>query len=217
MTEIIRVVLAEDQSIVREGLRFLLNSKPDLEVVGEAADGQQAVDLVEQLQPDIVVLDINMPKLNGLEAARRIHTTFPNIGLLILTIYDNTEFFFEAIQAGAAGYILKSGKADDLIDALRIVARGEAYIPPRLAQELVKHQRSITVPEKDSGYSSLSEREREVLAGIAQGLSNRELAERLFISPSTLQTHRTHILEKLGLNGTVDLVRYAVRIGLIEP
>lgn len=217
MTEIIRIVLAEDQSIVREGLRFLLNSKPDLEVVGEAADGLEAIDLVGQLHPDVVVLDINMPNLNGLETARRIHTTCPNIGILILTIYDNTEFFFEAIQAGASGYILKSGKADDLVNALRIVAGGDAFIPPQLTQELVKRQRSISVQEQDSGYNSLSEREREVLLGIAQGSSNRELAAQLFISPSTLQTHRTHILEKLNLSSTVDLVRYAIRIGLIEP
>lgn len=217
MIDVIRIVLAEDQSIVREGLRSLLDSKPGLEVVAEAADGQQAVELVRQVQPDVVLLDINMPNLNGLEAAQRIHVDFPHIGLLMLTMYDNVEFFFEAIRAGAAGYILKSDNTDELVNALRLVARGEAYLPPKLARELVERQRNMPLQTQAGGYSRLSEREREVFLGIAQGLSNRELADRLFISPSTVQTHRSHILEKLGLSSTVDLVRYAVRIGLIEP
>lgn len=217
MTDVIRIVLAEDQNIVREGLRSLLNSKPGLEIVAEAADGQQAVDLVRQVLPDVALLDINMPNLNGLEAAQRIHVDFPHIGLLMLTMYDNVEIFFEAIRAGAAGYILKSDNTDELVKALRLVAGGEAYLPPKLARELVERQRSTSEPEQDTGYNSLSEREREVLVGIAQGLSTRDLADYLSISTSTLQTHRTHILEKLGLSSTADLVRYAVRTGLIDP
>ena len=135
----------------------------------------------------------------------------------MLTMYDHTEFFVEAIQAGASGYLLKKNNPSELVKAIRIVAGGEAYFSPKLTHELIKHQRNFSTQQQDTGYVSLSEREREVLLGVAQGLSNRELAGRMSISTSTVQSHRSNILEKLNLRNTVDLVRYAVRIGLIEP
>ena len=215
----IRVLLAEDHNVVREGLRLLLNAQPDIRVIGEATNGRQAVALARASCPDVAVLDISMPDLDGLQAASLIRAECPRTQVLILTMHESDAYFFRAVEAGAAGYLLKKAASEDLICAVRAVAQGEAFFYPSMARKLLegylKHDRS-TQPTGSSGYDELSDREREVMFLLVRGLSNQEIAERLVVSPSTVQTHRGHILYKLGLETTIDLVRYAIRHGLIE-
>ena len=216
----IRVLLAEDHNVVREGLRLLLDAQPDIQVVGEATTGQEAVVLAREGCPDVAVLDISMPDLDGVQAASVIRTECPQTQVLILTMHESNAHFFRALEAGAAGYILKKAASEDLISAVRAIAGGEAFFYPPMARKLLddylghaKSQPSTGPP----GYEELSDREREIMFLLVRGLSNQEIAENLVISPSTVQTHRTHILRKLDLRATVDLVRYAIRHGLIEP
>ena len=216
----IRVLLAEDHNVVRTGLRLLLNAQPDIEVVGEAMDGRQAVTLARATCADVAVLDISMPELDGLQAASLIRAECPQIQILILTMHESDAYFFRAVEAGAAGYLLKKVASEDLITAVRAVARGEAFFYPTLARKLLdrymKRDLSATTSSQSS-YGELSDREREIMFLLVHGLSNQDIAEKLVISSSTVQTHRTHILHKLGLENTVDLVRYAIRHGIIEP
>jgi DNA-binding NarL/FixJ family response regulator len=215
----IRVLLAEDHNVVREGLRLLLNAQPDIRVIGEATNGRQAVALARESCPDVAVLDISMPDLDGLQAAGLIRTECPRTQALILTMHESDAYFFRAVEAGAAGYLLKKAASEDLISAVRAVAQGEAFFYPSMARKLLegylKHGRS-GLPAGPSGYDELSDREREVMFLLVRGLSNQEIADKLVVSPSTAQTHRTHILRKLGLETTIDLVRYAIRHGFIE-
>ncbi|RME75564.1 MAG: DNA-binding response regulator [Chloroflexi bacterium] len=215
----IRVLLAEDHTVVREGLHILLSAQPDLEVVGEAANGQQAVELARQTRPDVAVLDIAMPDMDGLQAAARIRADSPRTQILILTMHESDAYFFRAVEAGAAGYVPKKVASEDLIKAVRAVARGEAFFYPSMARKLLDGYLTHTQTSAAGppGYETLSDREKEVMFLLVQGLSNQQIAERLVISPSTAQTHRAHILQKLNLETTIDLVRYAIRHGLIEP
>lgn len=212
----IRVLLAEDHAIVRDGLRMLLQSEPDFVVVAEATNGREAVAQAKATQPDIAILDITMPELSGLEATRLIKTDSPQTQVLILTMHESDEYFFRALEAGASGYVLKKAATQDLIAAARAVARGEAFLYPSVAKKLIgDYVRRVQTGAESSGYAALSEREREILLLIAQGLSNHQIAERLAVASSTVQTHRGHILEKLGLQTTADLVKFAVQQGLI--
>jgi DNA-binding NarL/FixJ family response regulator len=215
----IRVLLAEDHNVVREGLRLLLNAQPDIRVIGEATNGRQAVALAREGCPDVAVLDISMPDLDGLQAASLIRAECPQTQVLILTMHESDAYFFRAVEVGAAGYLLKKAASEDLINAVRAVAQGEAFFYPSMARKLLegylKHDRSA-LPAGPSGYDELSDREREVMFLLVSGLSNQEIAEKLVVSASTVQTHRGHILQKLGLETTIDLVRYAIRHGLIE-
>ena len=215
----IRVLLAEDHTVVREGLRILLSAQPDLEIVGEAANGRQAVELARRTRPDVAVLDIAMPDMDGLQAAARIRADSSRTQILILTMHESDAYFFRAVEAGAAGYVPKKVASEDLIKAVRAVARGEAFFYPSMARKLLDsyltHSQAATAGPP--GYETLSEREKEVMFLLVQGLSNQQIAEKLVISPSTAQTHRAHILQKLNLETTIDLVRYAIRHGLIEP
>ena len=216
----IRVLLAEDHNVVREGLRLLLTAQPDIEVVSEATTGREAVVLARDDCADVAVLDISMPDLDGLQAASRIRAECPETQILILTMHESDAYFFRALEVGAAGYVLKKAASEDLIKAVRAVARGEAFFYPSLARKLLDNYLEHTGHEAlpgPHGYDELSEREREIMFLLVRGLSNQEIAEKLVISPSTVQTHRTHILQKLGLETTIDLVRYAIRHGLIEP
>jgi two-component system response regulator NreC len=216
----IRVLLAEDHNVVRDGLRLLLDAQPDIKVTAEATTGREAVVLARQDCPDVVVLDISMPDLDGIQAASLIRVECPRAQVLILTMHESNEYFFRALEAGAAGYLLKKAASEDLIKAVRVVARGEAFFYPSLARKLLdNYLENIggTPPAGPPGYEELSDREREIMFLLVRGLSNQEIAEKLVISPSTVQTHRTHILQKLGLETMVDLVRYAIRHGLIEP
>jgi two-component system response regulator NreC len=215
----IHVLLAEDHNVVREGLRLLLNAQPDIRVIGEATNGRQAVALARESCPDVAVLDISMPDLDGLQAASLIRGECPQTQVLILTMHESDAYFFRAVEAGAAGYLLKKAASEDLISAVRAVAQGEAFFYPAMARKLLegylKRDRSAPVAGP-SGYDELSDREREVMFLLVRGLSNQEIAEKLVVSSSTVQTHRSHILQKLGLETTIDLVRYAIRHGLIE-
>jgi DNA-binding NarL/FixJ family response regulator len=223
----IRVLLAEDHNVVREGLRLLLNAQPDIRVIGEATNGRQAVALARASCPDVAVLDISMPDLDGLQAASLIRTECPQTQVLILTMHESDAYFFRAVEVGAAGYLLKKAASEELISAVRAVAQGEAFFYPSMARKLLegylKHDsmprssgHRSNLPAGLSGYDELSDREREVMFLLVRGLSNQEIAEKLVVSASTVQTHRGHILQKLGLETTIDLVRYAIRHGLIE-
>jgi DNA-binding NarL/FixJ family response regulator len=196
-------------------------------VIGEATNGHQAVALARESCPDVAVLDISMPDLDGLQAAGLIRAGCPRTQVLILTMHESDAYFFRAVEAGAAGYLLKKAASENLVSAVRAVAQGEAFFYPSMARKLLegylKHDnmprssgRRSALSADPSGYDELSDREREVMFLLVRGLSNQEIAEKLVVSPSTAQTHRAHILRKLGLETTIDLVRYAIRHGLIE-
>lgn len=212
----IRVLIAEDHSIVRDGVRMLLQSEPDLVVVAEAANGREAVARAKETHPDVAILDISMPDLSGLDATPLIKAESPQTQVLILTMHESDEYFFRALQLGASGYVLKKAATQDLIAAVRAVARGEAFLYPSVAKKLIgDYLNRVQTSAEPNDYARLSDREREVLILIAEGVSNQQIAERLVISASTVQTHRAHILEKLGLQTTADIVKYAVQHGLI--
>lgn len=215
----IRVLLAEDHNVVREGLRLLLSAQPDIEVVGEARNGAEALEAARRVCPDVAILDISMPELDGLQAAERIRLACPDTRILILSMHESDAYFFRALEVGAAGYVLKKAASDDLLNALRAVARGEAFFYPSLTRKLLDTYLSRSAPEIPSGppgYQELSDREREILHLLVSGLSNQEIAEQLVISASTVQSHRTNVLNKLGVKTTIELVRYAIRHGIIE-
>ncbi len=213
----IHILIAEDHRIVRDGLRMLLQSEPDFVIVAEAENGREAVARAKETRPEVAILDISMPDISGLEATRLIKTESPQTQVLILTMHESDEYFFRALQAGASGYVLKKAATQDLIAAARAVARGEAFLYPSVAKKLIgDYVRRVQPGAEEGGYSSLSDREREVLLLLAQGLSNREIADRLAITQSTLQTHRAHVLEKLSLRTTADLIKYAVQHGLVS-
>ncbi len=215
----VRVLIADDQELVRTGFRAILNSEPDIEVVGEAGDGRQAVENTQQLKPDIVLMDIRMPILDGLEATRRIVTapdSKPRV--LILTTFDLDEYVYEALRSGASGFLLKDNPADQLITAIRVVAEGEALLAPRITRRLISEfvdRRPLTArPEQLQG---LTDRESEVLKLVARGLSNAEIAEELYVAETTVRTHVGRILTKLGLRDRVQAVVLAYETSLIRP
>jgi two-component system response regulator NreC len=213
----IRILLADDHTILRAGLKMMLNAQPDMEVVGEAQDGRQALQEAQRLQPDIILMDITMPDMNGIEATKQLKKILPDVKVLILTMHEHEEYVFQALRAGASGYMLKEAADTDLISALRIIQSGQFYLSPTAQSVMVGDylQRVRTGEEKDS-YSSLTEREREILKLVAEGYTNNQIAERLVISPKTVDTHRTHIMDKLNLHSRAELVKYAMRRGLLE-
>ncbi|MBI4336294.1 MAG: response regulator transcription factor [Chloroflexi bacterium] len=201
----------------REGLRVLLDRTGEAEVVGEAADGQEAVEKASELHPDLVIMDIGMPRLNGLEATRQLRHQCPQTKVLILTVYATDEHFFQALEAGASGYILKEGASTDLRYAMSVVQSGGVFIYPSLSRRLVEdYLERAKTGEEHSDFEKLTKREREILQLIAEGCTNREIAERLLIAVSTVQTHRGHVMEKLGLHSRAQLLGYALRAGLLQ-
>ena len=216
MTGKVRVLIADDHPIVRDGLRMLLEAQSDMEVVAEAVNGEEAVARTAELQPDVVLMDVTMPVLNGIEATKIIKEKYPEVKVLALTVHDSQDYFFHIIQAGASGYVLKGDTSIELITALRAVYRGGVFLSPLVARKLLEeYLRRVVSGEEASSYNGLTEREREILTYIAQGHTNQEIADRLLISPYTVQTHRAHIMEKLNLHNRAELIRYALKRGLI--
>jgi DNA-binding NarL/FixJ family response regulator len=212
-----RILLADDHEVVREGLRMVLDSAPDLEVVAQAGDGAEAVELALSEDVDLAVLDVTMPRMTGLQAARELSRRKPELRVLILSMHDNEQYFFEALKAGASGYVLKTVANRDLIEACRATMRGEPFLYPAAVQALVRDyleraSRGETTPE-----DPLSPRELEVVKLIAEGMTSEEIAKQLFISKKTVDRHRANVLEKLGMRNRVELTRYAIRRGLVVP
>lgn len=215
VAEQISVLIADDHTIVRSGVRLLLESESDIEVIGEALNGREALELAESLQPDIVLMDITMPVMDGLEATRKIKARFPNINILVLTMHRSDEYFFEMLKAGASGYVLKGAKTSELINAIRIVQRGEVFLYPSMTQKLVQGYLQLADWETDS-EPALSPREKEIFRLLAEGYSSKEIAEKLVITPSTVHSHRSNIMDKLGLSNRHELIQYARKRGLIQ-
>jgi len=214
----VRVLVAEDHAVVREGIRMILDAQEDVEVVGEACDGDEALRLARQLLPDVVVMDISMPRMNGVEATREIKRLYPDMQVLILTMHEEESYVFQLLRLGAAGYVLKRAAATDLVEGVRAASRGEAFLYPAVARSVVQDYLDRMRSGEGTGrYDGLTDREREILVLIAEGHTNAQIADRLFISVKTVQTHRAHIMEKLDLHDRSLLVRYAVRKGLIQP
>ncbi|EDM75215.1 two component transcriptional regulator, LuxR family protein [Plesiocystis pacifica SIR-1] len=217
MTQTVRVLLVEDHTIVREGLKALLTATEDLEVVGEVADGRAAVEAAERLAPDVVVMDINMPKLDGVGATREIREKVNAPRVLILSMYDGEEYVRPAIRAGASGYLLKGSGLSDLVTAIREVAGGNAFFSPTVAKILLQESRGErSVKEAPDPADSLTKREREVLTLVGEGKSSPEIAKILGLSVKTIEGHRGRIMAKLGVHNVAGLVRQAIRIGLVS-
>jgi len=216
-SEKIRVLLADDHTILRAGLRIMLNAQVDISVVGEASDGRQAISETARLSPDVVIMDITMPDLNGIEATKQIKKAMPEVKVLMLTMHENDGYLFQSLRAGASGYMMKESADTELIQAIRAVQGGRFYLSPAAQSMMVGDylQRVKAGEEKDS-YNDLTEREREILKLVAEGLTNNQIAERLVISPKTVDTHRTHVMDKLNLHSRAELVKYAMRRGLLE-
>ncbi|HET9436983.1 MAG TPA: response regulator transcription factor [Gaiellaceae bacterium] len=212
----IRVVVADDQSMVRAGFRMLLSGEDDIEVVAEAANGLEAVEKAARFDPTVILMDIRMPELDGLEATRRILTADPEARVLILTTFDLDEYVYEALRAGASGFVLKDDPPEQLIAAIRTVAAGDALLSPGVTKRVIERFSRLPRPAPPKELDELSERERDVFALIARGLSNAEIGQELFISETTVKTHVTHILSKLGLRDRVQAVVLAHQAGLVE-
>jgi DNA-binding NarL/FixJ family response regulator len=209
----VKVLIADDHGIVRSGLRLLLDREPDIEVVAEASDGVEARDLAIRERPDLAILDVRMPKLTGLQATREIREQAPDVAVLILSMHDDERYLFQALQAGASGYVLKRQADEDLLDAVRAVDRGEPFLTPDAQRALIRD-----VLERGSDQADeLSPREQEVVKLVAEAHTNREIAEVLHLAEKTVESHRANAMKKLGMRDRVELVRYAIRRGLIEP
>jgi two-component system response regulator NreC len=214
MPKHIGVLIADDHVIVRSGLRLLLESEADIRVVGEAADGVEAISLVEKHAPDVILMDISMPGMDGMEATRRVKARWPHIKILVLTMHRSDEYFFEMLKAGASGYLLKGAETSELIHAIRVVGRGEVFLYPSMAQKLVKDYLDCNGWGENS--SALSPREKKILTMLGEGYSTKEIAERLVVSPSTIHSHRSNIMAKLGLSSRRELIQFARQRGLIR-
>ena len=209
----LRILLADDHTIVRQGLVSILKAVPDFEVVAEAADGSEAVDKALESRPDVVVLDVTMPRLNGLEAARRIHKALPESRLLVLTMHEDEEYVLKMVRAGASGYLVKDGAAVELVTAIRALGAGQGYFGPQASKALAEEVYQGKKPVAEDPYSRLTDREREVYQLVVEGCTNAQVADVLCISSKTVDNHRTHLMEKLGLHSTVELLRFAAKHG----
>ena len=213
----LRILLADDHTLLRQGLRKILQERPDWEVVAEAGDGREAVRQTLAVQPDIAILDIGMPLLNGIEATRQIVRRLPDVHVLILSMHANEAYIIQALKAGAKGYLLKDSADTDLIRGVAAVASGKSFFSPAVAKVMLDdYVRHLTEKGIADRFDSLSEREREIFQLVAEGHSNKEIAELLSVSPTTVETHRAHILQKLDVHNTAELVLYAVRRGVIS-
>ncbi len=214
----IRLILVDDHEVVRSGLRMLLASESDIEIVAEAGSGEEALELVQQHNPSVILMDIGLPDLSGIEATRMIKEQSPETAVVALTIHEDEEYFFRMLEAGASGYVPKRAAPEELITAIQVASKGEVYLYPSLATLLVK---DYLVPGElgrtPQDLDGLTDREQEVLAHLADGASNAEIGETLSISPKTVARHRENIMHKLNLHSRVELVKYAIRKGIIQP
>ncbi|MFA5787758.1 MAG: response regulator transcription factor [Actinomycetota bacterium] len=216
MGDKIRVLVVDDHAVVREGIKMVLETDPELQVVAEASSGEEAVEKVRELSPSVVVMDIGMPGMSGFEATRRIRQAQPDAKVLALTIHDSEAHVFQMLQAGAVGYVLKRAPAVDVIQAVKGAARGEAILYPSVAKLLIRDYLSrVERGEEVGSFDTLSDREREILKLIAEGRTNKEIAELLYLSVKTVQAHRANLMRKLGMHDRTELVKYAIRKGII--
>jgi len=211
----VRVLIVDDHAMFREGIRALLQGYDDIEIVGEATEGREAIEKVCQLGPQVVLMDIAMPVMGGLEATRRLHKESPNTKVLVLTQYEDSEYILSVLRAGARGYISKTATGSELVSAIRAIHKGESFLYPSAATTLIDEY-VMQVGVQKNEYERLTDREREILQLVAEGRTNREIAERLFISVKTVLRHRTNTMEKLGFHNRTDLIKYAISKGLIE-
>jgi two-component system response regulator NreC len=218
MGNMIRVMLVDDHRVVRAGIKSLLESQPDIEVVAEASTGEESVDMATAVLPDLVLMDIALPGISGIEATRIIKDKLPNTNVLALTMHDNEEYFFATLQAGASGYVLKESDPHELVSAIHIVHDGNVFLSPPVARVVVgSYLQGPTIDkEEDEKFKTLSPREAEVFNLVAEGKTNREIADELFLSVRTVEKHRAAVMSKLAISNRTELVRYAIRKGLIE-
>jgi DNA-binding NarL/FixJ family response regulator len=212
-----RILLADDHAVLRQGLRLILDAEPDMEVVAEAGDGHEAVERALTGDVDLAILDVTMPRMTGIQAARELARRRPEVHTLILSMHDNEQYFFEALRAGASGYVLKSVVDRDLVEACRATVRGEPFVYPGAVKALIREHLERAREGDVAPGDPLSPRESEVVKLVAEGYTTRDIAETLVISEKTVERHRANILEKLGMRDRVELTRYAIRRGLIEP
>ncbi|MFE7445145.1 response regulator [Streptomyces chartreusis] len=212
-----RILLADDHRLVRRGVRLILENEPDLTVIAEAGDGSEAVRAARTHRPDLAILDIAMPRMTGLQAARELSRVQPELRILILTMYDSEQYFFEALAVGASGYVLKSVADRDLVEACRATMRDEPFIYPGAVNALIRNYLDRLQDGHAPPARAITDREEEILKLVAEGHTSQEIADFLVISPKTVESHRANLLQKLGLKDRLELTRYAIRVGLIEP
>jgi two-component system response regulator NreC len=214
----IRVLVVDDHEIVRAGMRLMLEEEPDVDILGEALNGKEAIDMCRELKPDVVIMDITMPDMNGIEATRHIKQEMPEVAVLAMTIHEDPDYFFEMLQAGASGYVPKRVASDDLLRAIHIVAEGNVFLEPTVATSLVSDylERVNSGREERDRFDGLTDREQQVLTLIAEDYTNQAIANKLGISVKTVERHRENVMRKLELHSRTALVKYAIRKGLIE-
>ena len=218
MSDKIRILIADDHTIVRQGLSRLLEEQPDLKVVGEATDGQKTVEQALDLKPDVLIMDIAMPRMNGIEAAKRIRKLLPKTKILILSMYSHEHYIHQLMEAGVSGYLLKDDSGRDIIKAIHAALKDETSLNPAISKVLVESYRSPGKGiSRSDRYGQLTNREREVLQLIAEGHSTRQIADMLFVSISTIKSHRAHLMEKLNIDSSVKLIHFAIQLGLVDP
>jgi two-component system, NarL family, response regulator NreC len=211
----INIIIADDHHIVRRGVQAILSTEADIKIIGECSDGLETVNLVEKLQPDILILDLMMGGINGLEVTRQLNKKSPRTGIVVLSMHSNEAYVLEALRSGAKAYILKDNTTDDLVHAIREVAAGRRYLSSQLTERAIDAYTQKTDVNPQDPYEQLTTREREVLQMAAQGLANSEIAERLFVSPRTVETHRANLMHKLGVRSHTELVKYAILRGIV--
>jgi two-component system response regulator NreC len=213
----LRLLVADDHKIFRQGITKLLEEESDMNIVGEAADGREAVQKATELKPDVILMDIAMANLNGLEATKKIKKVLPSARVIMLTMHKNEEYILQSFQAGASGYILKEGAVEELVSAIRSIYQDKSFLSPTISKTLIDaYLRKMETGKTETPFDLLTDREREVLQLIAEGYTNREVAKALFISVKTVEAHRAHIMQKLNIHDIAKLVKYAIQKGLVD-